>query len=242
MSGGGWHRIRLVTCDLDDTLWDIWPVIARAEALLHEWLSERFPRIPETYSPLALRGLCDEIAVRRPELGHDRSALRKLALGLAAERVGYRDFAVDPPFEVFYAARNEVVLFEEVLPALERLHGRYLLAALSNGNADLQRIGLDHLFHFGLNPTHVGAPKPAPLMFREACRRAGVTPAQTVHVGDDPEHDVGGAAALGIRTVWVNRGGKSWSGEPLPDAQVATLEALEIVLAGWDGAGSRVAS
>ncbi len=226
--------IKLITFDLDDTLWDIWPVIARAEARMHEWLVEYFPRIPKAYEPVDLRALCGEIALQQPGVAHDRTALRKLGLALAAERVGYRDFCSDSAFEIFYAARNEVVLFEEVLPALERLHQRYQLAALSNGNADIERIGLGHLFDFCLNPLDVGAPKPEPLMFREACRRARVEPHQVVHVGDDPDHDVRGAAVVGIGTVWVNRGAKVWIGEPSPDAEVATLEELETVLSRWD--------
>jgi putative hydrolase of the HAD superfamily len=226
--------IRLITFDLDDTLWDIWPVIARAETLLHDWLVQHYPRIPERYSSLNLRAVCAEIAETQPQISHDRSAIRKLGLALAAQRVGYEDFAVEQAFDVFFAARNKVVLFEEVLPALEALHGRYRLAALTNGNADLQRIGLSHLFDFAINATHVGAAKPAPLMFREACRRAGVSPAQSVHVGDDPDHDIRGASVLGFRTVWVNRRGTPWQGEPRPDAEIGTLKDLENVLQSWE--------
>jgi len=32
--------IALVTFDLDDTLWPIWPTIARADAKLHAWLKD----------------------------------------------------------------------------------------------------------------------------------------------------------------------------------------------------------
>ena len=123
--------------DRDDTLWDVWPVVARAERLLHDWLVARYPRIPERYTPLELRELCAEIAAARPEIAHDRTRLRKDALQLAATRAGYREFDVEAAFAVFYVARNAVELFEEVRPALERLARRYTLASLSNGNADV---------------------------------------------------------------------------------------------------------
>ena len=83
------HRsIRAITFDLDDTLWDIWPVIARAEERLHEWLAEHYPRIPAMFSALDLRHLAAEIACYRSEIAHDRTLLRKEALSLAARRAG----------------------------------------------------------------------------------------------------------------------------------------------------------
>lgn len=232
------RKIKVITFDLDDTLWDIWPVIARAEASLHRWLECHYPEITERYSPQDLRALCEEIATRDTALSHDRTLLRKAALELAAERSGSRRFVTDTAFEVFYAARNEVVFFEEVLPVLERLTDCYQIGALSNGNADLDRIGLGHLFDFALNPGLVGSAKPEPDMFAEACKISGADPWQIVHVGDDPELDVSAAASAGFRTVWVNRKGQPWSGRDPAHAEVTTLEELEQVLLGWETAGT----
>ncbi len=113
---------------------------------------------------------------------------------LAAQRAGYREFDVEAAFAVFFIARNAVELFAEVRPALERLARRYTLASLSNGNADVRLIGLDDVFTFSLNAIEAGAAKPEPPMFELACRRLAARPEQIVHVGDDPEHDVLGAA------------------------------------------------
>ena len=81
-------NVRAICFDLDDTLWDIWPTIARAEQRLHAWLAERHPEIPRRYSPEELRLLAREVVAQRPEIGHDRTLVRKLALKLAAERCG----------------------------------------------------------------------------------------------------------------------------------------------------------
>ncbi len=225
--------IKAITFDLDDTLWDVWPVVIRAERLLHDWLAARYPRIPARFTPLELRELGDEIAIARPEIAHDRTRLRKEALLLAAGRTGYAEFDVEAAFAVFHVARNAVELFAEVRPALERLARRYTLASLSNGNADVRLIGLDDVFSFSLNAIEAGAAKPEPLMFRLACRRLGTRPGQVVHVGDDPEHDVRGAAGAGFRTVWLNRAGRDWPGGPRADAEISDLAELEAVLAVW---------
>ena len=226
--------IKALTFDLDDTLWDIWPVVERAEVLLHDWLAARYPRISERFTPLQLRDLCEEIAAARPEIAHDRTRLRKDALQLAASRAGYAEFDAESAFAVFFAARNAVELFAEVRPTLERLAQRYTLASLSNGNADLRLIGLDDLFVFSLNAIEVGSAKPEPLMFETACRRLGMRPAEIVHVGDDSDHDVRGGRDAGFRTVWVNRTDREWPGGARADAEIGNLAELEGVLAEWE--------
>ena len=135
---------------------------------------------------------------------------------------------------MFFAARNAVEPFADVRPTLERLGRRYTLASLSNGNADLRLIGLHDLFAFSLNAIDVGAAKPEPLMFNQARQRLTVRPEQIVHVGDDPEHDVFGAARAGFRTVWVNRTGRDWPGGSRADAEIPGLIELEQVLADWE--------
>ena len=226
--------IKAITFDLDDTLWDIWPVVERAEQLLHDWLAARYPRIPARFTPLELRELSDEVNATRPEIAHDRTLLRKEALWLAARRAGYAEFDVEGAFAVFFVARNAVEPFAEVRPTLERLARRYTLASLSNGNADVGLIGLDDVFSFSLNAIGVGVAKPEPLMFEEACRLLRARPDQIVHVGDDPEHDVWGGRNAGFRTVWVNRAGRNWPGGPRADAEIGDLAELEAVLAAWE--------
>ena len=226
--------IQALTFDLDDTLWDIWPVIDRAEARLHDWLTSHYPRIPERFTPLALRELSNQMIATYPGRAHDRSWARKAALTLAAQQSGYSSFDAESAFALFFIARNAVEPFVEVRPVLERLGRRYRLASLSNGNADLRLIGLDDLFLFSLNAMDLGAAKPDPPLFEEACRRLAARPDQIVHIGDDPEHDVFGAARVGFRTVWVNRTGRVWPGGGRADAEIATLDELEPILWAWE--------
>ena len=226
--------IKAITFDLDDTLWDVWPVVERAEELLHNWLTAHYPRIPERFTPLELRELSQEVVAACPEIAYDRTRLRKEALWLAARRADYVEFDVESAFAVFFVARNAVEPFADVRPTLERLGRRYTLASLSNGNADLRLIGLHDLFAFSLNAIDVGAAKPESLMFNQARHRLAARPEQIVHVGDDPEHDVFGAARAGFRTVWVNRTGRDWPGGSRADAEIPGLIELEQVLADWE--------
>ena len=152
---------------------------------------------------------------------------------LAAHRVGYTEFEVESAFQVYFAARNEVVFFQEVLPVLEHLSQSYILGALSNGNADIHLTGLGEWFDFAINAVDVGEAKPEPAMFQQACLRLHLAPEQIVHVGDDPKHDVLGAAQAGFRTVWVNRQGQEWPGGEPADAEIGTLQELVVLLDSW---------
>ena len=222
-------NILAITLDLDDTLWPITPIVLRAETRLDAWLRTHCPAVADAYPIPAMRALRERISAEHPHLAHDFTAQRRLSLRAALEPHGYDDAMLDAAFEAYYAARNEVDLYPDVRDALTRLAARLPIVSLSNGNADLERIGLRPLFAATVTARDFGAGKPAPEIFRHACERAGVAPANVLHVGDDPELDVIGARNAGLRTAWVNRGGAAWSHDGAPDVTVADL----VELADW---------
>ncbi len=202
-------KIRALTFDLDDTLWDNRPVLRAAEQSLYNWLTEHYPRIGRRYSIEAMQQLRRDLLQRSPELRHDVNTLRKRSLRIAAETAGYDDSLVEPAFAVFLEARHRVTLYSDVEPSLQSLRDAgYCLGTLTNGNADVERLGLGHLFDFSLSAASTGKAKPHPRMFQEACRRAGVTPAQLAHIGDEAATDLAGAQAAGVTVIWMNRGGE----------------------------------
>ncbi|MGJ7901795.1 HAD family hydrolase [Lysobacter sp. 1R34A] len=219
--------VRAITLDLDDTVWPIAPVMIRAESILGDWLREHAPLTAERYPAQAMRELRDRIAAERPDLAHDFTQQRRLTLEHMLREAGEDIALVSPAFDVFFAARCEVEHYADSEEALARLAARVPLAALSNGNADLQRIGLMPLFRFQLGAREHGRAKPDASIFHAACARLEVEPAQVLHVGDDIEMDVVGAARAGLRTCWINREGRSWPHAELrPDLEFATLAAL----------------
>ncbi|HEV2606828.1 MAG TPA: HAD family hydrolase, partial [Xanthomonadaceae bacterium] len=137
---------------------------------------------------------------------------------------------VEAAFMAFHVARNRVELFPDVAAALDRLAAHAPLAALTNGNADLAQIGLQHRFVFALGAREHGSSKPDAGIFHAACTRLGIAPSDVLHVGDDPEADIVGAARAGLRTCWVNRRGERWLHTDVsPDLNIGHLG----VLADW---------
>jgi HAD superfamily hydrolase (TIGR01549 family) len=219
--------VRAITLDLDDTIWPIAPVMERAEAVLADWLRQHAPRTSQRFSVEAMRAMRDEISAQRPDLAHDFTAQRRLTLERMLREGGDDTALAAAAFEVFFDARCRVEHYADSEAALNRLAARVPLAALTNGNADLVRIGLMPLFRFQLGAREHGRAKPDASIFHAACARLEIEPAQVLHVGDDIELDVVGGARAGLRTCWINREDRSWPHSHVrPDLEFTTLAEL----------------
>lgn len=203
-------NIKLVTLDLDDTLWAIEPVIRRAESELHDWLRSNAPAAANRYSPEDIRGLRLEAERLHPELGHDLSALRRRSIAIALERSAEDPTLEEDAFEVFWAARNDVELYEDVEPALAWLKQHFSVAALTNGNADVMNMPLGRYFDFSLTAREAGTMKPEAGMFEMACAEVSCPASNALHAGDDILCDVLGAHRAGFHAAWINRNSAEW--------------------------------
>ncbi|MBS0194999.1 MAG: HAD family hydrolase [Proteobacteria bacterium] len=218
---------RAITLDLDDTLWPIAPAIDRAEAALETWLREHAPRAALRWPLEARRALRDRVQAEHPELAHDFSAQRQLTLAHMLADADEDPALVPTAFEAYFAARCQVDLYADARAALDRLSARLPLAAISNGNACLVRIGLMAHFDFQLAAREHGCGKPDAGIFLAACARLGLHPHEVLHVGDDPAHDVIGARAAGLRSAWINRDRRAWPDtHPQPELAFADLHEL----------------
>ncbi len=197
--------LKALTLDLDDTLWPVWPTIVRAEAELRAWMQQQAPATAAAFDDRSLRKRREALVRERPDWAHDFTAIRRESIRRALADCGEAPELAEPAFEVFHAARQRVDLFADVLPALERLAARWPLLALSNGNADVARVGLGRYFVASVNARDAGMAKPAPGIFHAACARIGALPAAVLHIGDDGALDVDGALAAGLRAAWVQR-------------------------------------
>ena len=228
-------RIRAITIDLDDTLRPIWPTIARAEAVLADWLAQHAPATAAWLAPVEVRAaLRAEVLNAAPGLRHDLGALRRESIRRALLRCAEDPQLAGPAYEVFLEHRMRVDFYADALPALEFLAQRFPLVAISNGNADLQRVGIAAHFVGALSAHAFGVGKPDPRIFHAAAQATGVAAQQVLHVGDDAALDVLAGHAAGMQTAWVNRSGQAWAHPVDPHVSVSDLRQL---CALW-GAGS----
>lgn len=219
--------IRSITIDLDDTLWAIHPVIARAEQCLRDWMAEHYPRTVELFTVAAVQQLRTQVVSEHADRGHDLGHLRREVLRRMGTAAGYDSDFVGDAFAVFDDARNEVEIYSDVVPALQALQNDYVLVALTNGNANLEKIGLGSFFDDVVTAASAGSAKPDRRIFATAVSAGGFAAHETLHVGDDPKLDVEAARQAGLRTAWVNRDGREWPDElAAPDAEIRGIDVL----------------
>lgn len=223
--------IGAISLDLDDTLWPILPVIDRAERELFAFLEARAADAMRDLSIERMRAVRDRLWLAHPEHAHDYSTLRRLSLRAVLEPHGHGPDLIEAAFEVFYAARNRVTLYPDAGPALVQLGAEFSLVSLTNGNADLARIGLAHHFRAEFSARGLGVAKPDPRCFDAVAAALELPAAAVAHVGDDPLLDVEGARQAGMFAVWINRRGEAWPHAEPPDLEITTLAELAPALA-----------
>lgn len=134
-------NIKMITFDLDDTLWDNYPVITKAEIDTRKWIEDRVGKVHwgDLNNFLKLR---EDLIKKNPCIAWDISMLRK---EIFREKLSHikskklKDKIVNDAFEIFISKRHEIKLFDGVESSLKKLSKKYILGALTNGNADIYR-------------------------------------------------------------------------------------------------------
>lgn len=226
--------IKLITFDLDNTLWDVEPALLRAERAQQDWLLRHRPGAVEAYDHERLWEFKKSVLQRHPQLRHHVSRMRIQTLVELQLAAGYAEAearsGAEQAFAVFLEQRQQVQLYAEALGVLEILASRFTLGALTNGNADVYKTDAGDYFDFAFLAEDVGASKPHPDMFHAALQRTGVAAQNAVHVGDDPEHDIAGARQVGMHTVWMNSRGMAWPNGPRAAREINNLRQLPQVI------------
>jgi len=173
--------------------------------VLADWLRAHAPATAAGLGAGGMLALRAQVAAERPDWAHDLTAIRMETIRRALRLHGDDPALAEPAFEAFFEARHAVTLYEDVRPALARLAARYRLIAVSNGNADVERVGLGDYFSGAVSARVHGIAKPAASIFHAACTAAQAAPHCVLHLGDDPALDIDGALAAGLQAGWVCR-------------------------------------
>ena len=220
-------KIKAITLDLDDTLWPVEPTIVRAEQALADWLAQHAPSTFTLLSDSATRSqLRKAVNAAHPEVAHDFSALRRAYLHRALTHAGDDPALTHPAFEVFFAERQRVDLYPDSLAALAALAARFPVVAVSNGNADVHRVGLGAYFVGSVSAQAAGVAKPHIDIFHAAARSVECAPDEVLHVGDDAHLDVLGALDAGMQAAWINRDAKVWGHAQTPHVVASDMAQL----------------
>ena len=203
---------KLISFDLDDTLWPVLPTLKAAELKTWEWLQAESPAFTERYSLKDIANYRIALFRDNPDLQSSIAGLRKRSIAELAMQAGMDEAAAQQlslrAFEVHYQLRQQVEPFPGTREILEELSQHYLLVAITNGNADIYTTQLGEFFVLSVSAESEGVGKPDPVIFSNARQKAEQLTGQSlpessvVHVGDSLLHDVQGAKQVGFAAVW----------------------------------------
>ena len=241
--------IEAVLFDGDQTLWDFERVMR--DALMAVAAELRAARPGAFTDALTWRDLeADRAAVGEEWEGVEYNLARLRVLGFARtlERLraaddGEGDASGDEALTVelsdsYFAHRDgDPALFDDTVPGLEALRGRYRLGLLSNGSRLPEKVGLGGVFECVVFAQDHRVAKPDKGIFEIVERQLGLDPGECVLVGDHLVNDVGGAKRAGWSAVWIDRDGigEGDGFEVRPDAVVGSLRELPAALELLDG-------
>lgn len=226
--------IKLITLDLDNTLWDIDPVIINAEKKMRAWIAEHMPEAVAAIEMDQIKGTYKHALIQHPELIHHPSNLRKKILFLSFLKINLAEQEAhnlsEKAFNIFYRERNRITLFHQAEATLKKINQHHSIIALSNGNANLDMIGIQSYFTAHFSAETEGKPKPYKNMFLKALEFANVTPQETIHIGDHAKEDVQAAQKLGFHTIWFNQNNQQDMTLCHPTAVITDIQALPLAI------------
>lgn len=126
--------------------------------------------------------------------------------GVVAGAVGTDDAGLAEGLYQHFAQPRAWWVDTEALQVLSvEAHAGRRLGIVSNFDRRLrslyERFALDRMFGVLVCSAELGVEKPDPIVWQVACRAAGVSPREAVHVGDREEDDVLGATRAGLRAL-----------------------------------------
>ena len=214
-------KIKMITFDLDDTLWDNRPTILKAEIDTRNWIEDRVGEVQwgDFNDFLSLR---EELIKKDASIEWDISKLRKEIFRKKISHItpsNLRDEIVDEAFNIFINKRHEIELFDGVEEALNFLSKKYVLGILTNGNANVYKFKIGKYFKFAISSLEARDSKPNRAHFDKALEFVDdISFDQMLHIGDHQVNDILGAYNLGIDTLWFNNNNEKWSQDfPKPD-------------------------
>ena len=207
-------KIKLITLDLDDTLWPNKKVIVDAENAWLKFILTKFPNLVDEFREESLSRVRVDLVEADASLKNDLTKFRKEIIKETLLRSGVESvdaiYYSNESFNEFFKIRNKVQLYTDAKKILERLYRKVIIGALSNGNADLEIIGISNFFKFSLSAKDVKSNKPSPPHFIKALELANCEAEEALHIGDCPVNDIGGARNCNFNTIWFNCDKNKW--------------------------------
>jgi putative hydrolase of the HAD superfamily len=221
---------KAISFDLDDTLYDNHPIIKKAENDFLLYLTTSYPEL-EALTAHKWKRYKNLLLIANPELINDVTLWRKeiikrvmVVYGIAeVNAIKYAEVAL----QHFLVLRSNFTVPAESIKLLEDLASHYPVVAITNGNVDIDQIGLADKFQFVLKAGNGFNSKPDVALFEQAAKQLNIQVKDLLHVGDHLMTDVYGAQNNNAQAVWFNPYNARLDGAKLlPTIEITDLKHL----------------
>jgi putative hydrolase of the HAD superfamily len=221
-------KITTISFDADGTLFDFAQVTRHALNCALAELRRAVPARADSLTAETMMAIRNQVAEELRGEAATFEQIRLAAFQRTLQHIGVaNDKLAARLYRVYMRHRFEdIELYDDVLPTLDALQGRYILGMLSNGNSYPERCGLGDRFQFTVFSQDHGVEKPDPRIFEIALAQAGCSRQEFLHVGDSLRDDVAGAKAAGVRSVWLNRAGRENNSGIQANVEIKSLKEL----------------
>ncbi|MGY6772817.1 HAD-IA family hydrolase [Gallibacterium sp. ZY190522] len=194
--------IKVITFDLDDTLYDNYFVIRAAEQAFLDCLQQLASIDINNW-----KNYKQQLFQQDPLRYEDVIVWRETAATHLLQAQGIKDANIEniiqQSMQLFIEWRHKINVPTQNRQFLTELAKYYPLVAISNGNVYPPKIGLDQ-FQLILRGGEHGRAKPHPDLFQQTAHHFQCSMQQILHVGDNLVTDVQGAIESGCQAVWIN--------------------------------------
>lgn len=204
------HPFKLMSFDLDDTLYDNEPVIAQAEKMFLQSLQQQsglFQLTREEWNHWKMK-----IAQQMPLLAEDVVAWRIETMKLFLNHYGKSAVEIEGIYQsviqTFTEWRHQITVPQISIEVLNQLKKYYPLVAITNGNVEPERIGLNQ-FDWVVRGGKDGRAKPHFDLFEQTAQQFHIRPQDILHIGDHLITDIQGAIQANCQAGWINVSGQS---------------------------------
>jgi len=182
-------QIKIISFDLDNTLYDNRPIIASAEHESHKYLEYEFSKQGKQYSKEMFIALRKFSIKSSPIEFENLSHLRQTILDQLCVDLDGGELIAKEAMDLFLARRIPQSVPTEIISMLEKLQEKYKLVAVTNGNCEVNKMSIGKYFCKDYSPQDGYRAKPHPEMLQQILREFKISPAQLLHIGDQEDSD-----------------------------------------------------
>jgi putative hydrolase of the HAD superfamily len=203
-------NVRLISFDLDNTLYDNRPVIALAEKKSREYLDATFRQQQKRFDFAQFSAIRQKL-LDQQNSSHERDSryddLTRLRRDVLLEICSPLDGAekiVEQALNLFLEHRSLATIPQPIQKMMEQLAKNYTVVSVTNGNCRADLLSCGSLFQQNYSPTHGFRAKPHPEMLEQVSEDFSLSTEQILHIGDSESSDGDAARAAGCHFYFMS--------------------------------------